>query len=134
MFKDPFNPTESELRVWANDPNAAYPEEMSQDWDLILANFDFAPSLIKLVCEESPNRKFFLSCLYILSGDCVRGKINKNCMEKVNELFMQVPHNCPADLSLWVERSKVLFNSPEKYEYDKWGWGDLANNDDAAEI
>ena len=36
-FQNAFAPSEEELREWASDPDAEYPEEMSQDWDLILA-------------------------------------------------------------------------------------------------
>jgi len=122
MFKDPLHPTENELRNWGNDPGAEYPDEMRQDWDLILANFNLAPILIKLVCEGSANSNFFLSCLYILSGDCVRGSIDNHSIQKVKSLFELVPPDPPAELDLWVIRSKILFNNPE--QYDNWFSGD----------
>ncbi|NER82498.1 MAG: hypothetical protein F6K42_23635 [Leptolyngbya sp. SIO1D8] len=129
-FKNAFAPTEDELREWAKDPDAEYPDEMSQDWDLILADFDMAPTLITLACEESPNRKFFISCLYILAGDCVRVGVRKAAIEKVENLFKLVPKDAPKDLQLWIKRSQILFEQPSSYEYQGWGYGDLAYNSD----
>ena len=125
-FEDVLYPTESELREWAKDPEAEFPEEMDQDWDLIVARFSLAPSLIKLSCEDSPNREFFVSCLYILSGNCVRTNVCMDSIKKVEGLFGLVPDNSPADLTLWVNRSIHLFKNPSFYKYPGWGYGDLA--------
>ena len=125
-FHNAFAPSEEELREWASAPDAEYPEEMSQDWDLILAEISYAPTLIKLACEESPNRKFFLSCLYILSGDCVRAEVNNVVISKVRDSFNLIPDDAPDDIKLWQTRSDCLFNDPSLYNYNDWGWGNLA--------
>ncbi len=120
-FKDALNPTEDELCQWAQDPDAEYPDEMSQDWDLILASRDLAPALIR--------REFFLGCLYTLSGDAVRGGSDDAWLNPIRALFDLVPEDAPTDLKQWVNRSKHLFLHPETYNYPDWGYGDLAYND-----
>lgn len=129
-FANAFAPTEEELREWASDPDAEYPEEMSQDWDLILAEPSYASTLITLACEDSPNRGFFLSCLYIISGDCIRTRVNELSINDVREAFKLIPEHAPEDVKLWKKRSDGLFNDPSLYNYDDWGWGDLAYDSD----
>ncbi len=125
-FVNALTPTEDELREWASDPEAEYPEEMSQDWDLILAEIGYAPTLIKLACENSPNRDFFLSCLYTLSGDCVRDQVDEKAISEIRQAFSLIPDGARQDIILWAKRSEDLFNKPNLYNYDDWGWGDLA--------
>ena len=68
-FRDALNPTDEELRQWAYTPDAGYPEEMSQDWDLCVTDFGRAPLLLQFAADsDCPNRGFFLSCLYLLVG------------------------------------------------------------------
>ncbi|TEW51226.1 hypothetical protein [Psychromonas algicola] len=124
-FIDAFSPTEEELRIWASNPEAEYPVEMSQDWDLILADINYAEILIKLACEESPNKDFFLSCLYILSG---ASRSDEKAISELKVMLKLVPFNASEDVKLWVKRSENLFNNPALYNYDGWGWGDLAQD------
>ena len=125
-FVNPFCPTESELREWARDPEAEYPEEVSQDWDLMITDFETAPMLLKLANEDSPNSQFFLACLYLLGGDCVRNGVNKVAVEKLKDILNLISTDAKPDVHLWKKRTLILLEKPKTFNYDDWCYGYLA--------
>jgi hypothetical protein len=131
-FINPLSPTENELREWAKNPEAEYPEEVSQDWDLIITGFETAPTLLKLANEDSPNRKFFLACLYLLAGDCVRSGFNQLSVEKLKDILSSISETAKQDIHLWAKRTLMLFEKPETFKYDDWCYGNLAYKDENA--
>ena len=48
---NPLDPTPEDLRVWAYTPDAEYPDEMPEDWDLMVAQIKNAPLLLELACD-----------------------------------------------------------------------------------
>ena len=126
MFDNPFEPTELELRDWAKNSEACYPDEISQDWDLVITSFETAPTLLKLANEESPNRKFFLRCLYLLAGDCVRNGVKQHKVNQLLSVLELMPMNAKSVIILWVKRTNELINTPSLFNYHEWCEGQLA--------
>ncbi|HLP86188.1 MAG TPA: hypothetical protein VK157_17680 [Phycisphaerales bacterium] len=84
-FVNPFNPTETELRAWAADADAMYPDEMSQDWDLVVAAWERASLIVELAGDEScPQQQFFLLALEALATRCLRctGQTGEPCVRE----------------------------------------------------
>ena len=67
---NPFDPTDDELRQWARS-DGPWPV---QDFDLIVAEAERLSLLLELA--SSPQREFFLRCLYLVVGDAVRSNFN----------------------------------------------------------
>ena len=127
------NPTPDDLRLWAYTPDAMYPDEMPQDWDLCITDFERAPLLLQFASDLAcPNRKFFLRCLYTLVGDCIRTPAGHADILDLHKVLQLVTLDAPQDIQLWVRRTEHLLAHPETYDYDHWGWGDLAYDDQSA--
>ncbi len=118
-MQDPMNPTDTELRQWAQDPQAMAPTE---DWDLILTD----PSRIVLIFELAadislPTRLFFLRCLYLYIGDFVRAHHQDPQWEqgafKILNLGKQNPQ---PDIRLWADRASDLLQNPSSFHSDDW--------------
>ncbi len=132
-LENPLDPTPDDLRRWAYTPDADYPDEMPQDWDLMVADIEKAEQLVELASAmDCPNRTFFLGCLYILAGDCVRLVHHRHEIPRLRNVFKCVRPDAPADVRRWVERSNRLLDHPEEFEYQGWGWGDLARGEPGA--
>ncbi|WCN37018.1 hypothetical protein [Aneurinibacillus uraniidurans] len=119
-MKDPWNPTHEEIIEWAYDKDSL----CEQDWDLAITDMENADVLLSLASDSScPSQSFFLNCIYLLVGDAIRSKksVNEiiellNRAEKINE-----PH-----IRKWIERSKVLIEKPETFNYELWCDGGFA--------
>ena len=70
---DPWNPSHADIRQWAYS-NEMIPE---QDWELALIGkvADQQLCLTLAADRDCPNRTFFLGCLYVFTGDTIRGTI-----------------------------------------------------------
>src|ERR1700741_4331650 len=113
-LSNPIDPTPEDLRLWAYTPEASYPDEVSQDWDLCVISFERAPLIIEFAADEScPNRYFFLSCLYTMAGDCVRTEAGKQNIPRLRSVLESVPDNASRLVKLWVQRSEHLLEHPE---------------------
>jgi len=129
-LSNPINPTAEDLRLWAYTPDADYPDEMSQDWDLCVTSFERAPLLVQFASDpDCPNRKFLLSCLYILAGDSVRDPDDRSDVPRIQEILRLVAPDAPPDVLRWVQRTERLLARPETYDYNRWGWGYFAYDD-----
>lgn len=130
---NPTDPTPEDLRLWAYTPEAEYPDEMPQDWDLCVISFERAPVILELASDEScPNRRFFLGCLYTMAGDCVRTDAGRRDIPRLRAVLSSVPNNPDPLIGLWLRRTQNLLEHPETYNYDSWSWGGLARDDSAA--
>ena len=130
-FKDAFNPTDEELTEWAFTEGATYPDEISQDWDLVITDFDRADLFIRLANDlDCPKRKFFLACLYLLIGDCERTEAGKRNIPQAKALLANINVTLVDDLALWQQRSLDLLDKRIKFNYQKWCLGGLAYRDD----
>lgn len=127
QFLDEINPTPDELRRWAYTPEAMCPNE---DWNLCVTEFENAPQFLEFVSDQAcPNRIFFLSCLYLLTGNTVRTPTGRKGIPQLEAIMAMVGPGSPADLRRWVERSRHLLAHPETFDYDLWCNGDLLWND-----
>jgi hypothetical protein len=132
-LSNPIDPTPEDLRLWAYTPDAQYPDEMSQDWDLCVISFERAPLMIEFASDDNcPNRRFFLACLYTMAGDCVRNEAGRRNIPQLRAVLGSLPEKPNRLVDLWAQRTRNLLDHPESYDYDSWGWGDLARNDSSA--
>jgi len=127
FFSDAVNPTDEEIERWAYIPDAKYPPEMSQDWDLCVTEPRRADLLEHLASDSScPNRKFFLSCLYLLVGDAVRTNGSTWRLDEARDWLSRVRAAAPDDIALFLQRATKVIVNPEEFEYNKWCWSGYA--------
>jgi hypothetical protein len=134
VFKDPWNPTVSEIRSWA------YSSEPSPDQDWILAvnlaavnSVDCKNLLFELACERNcPKRKFFVHALYFFVGDAIRSYINArepsliaNQVERLKQIknwLNSLSKAVVKDVRRWQSESMQLIANPARFDYDYWCW------------
>ena len=132
-FADVVNPTEAELREWAADPNAHYPQEMSQDWDLIVADWPRVELIAELAGDDTcPTRGFFLAVLYLMAGDCVRNAAGNVNIPNLRTLLGRLQNTRSESLSLFRTRALALLDDPSKFDYSLWCDGGYAYGRDSA--
>lgn len=127
FFADALNPTDGEIERWAYIPDANYPPEMSQDWDLCVTEPERADFLERLASDlRCPNRKFFLSCLYLLIGDAVRSYGAYWPLHNASVWLSRDRFAAPSDIELFLQRAKHVIADPRKFDYNKWCSGGYA--------
>ncbi|NQX71697.1 hypothetical protein HQN90_37045 [Paenibacillus alba] len=123
IFRDAqhaWNPTPEEIRAWA------YSDEKipDQDWELAVNSFENIPMICSFIDDDNCNEyhtSFFLSSLYVFTGDIVKsGEIKETArlsvlLEKVEMTAKSVK------LNDWIKRSKHLIQQPKTYDYAYWG-------------
>lgn len=121
-MKDPWNPTQEEIKRWAYDTGPISEEEKNmQDWELAVYGIKNIDLIISLVLDkECPKRKIFLGCLYVFVGDVIRRE-QKEEWDELEAILSKASHLKDTDIIDWVNRSKDLLAQPEKYEYKYWG-------------
>ncbi|MBD0384905.1 hypothetical protein [Paenibacillus sedimenti] len=123
IFRDSqhaWNPSSQEITEWAYS-NEKIPE---QDWELAVNSFENIPMICKLVDDsDCKHTSFFLSSLYVFTGDTVRGmKIEE--IQKLNALLDKLNMTAKSEeLKSWIARSKHLVQHPKTYTYANWGLG-----------
>jgi hypothetical protein len=124
-FVDRCNPTEDEIRRWANTPDAMYP---MQDWDLVLASEPSRWNLFfELAADPScPKRDAFVRLLYLIVGDAVRGNWVYSPRPAVEALIARGDGSPLDDLELWARRAGALLRDPALFDYEAWCCGGLA--------
>jgi hypothetical protein len=133
-FADIVNPTEAELREWAADPTASYPDEMSQDWDLIVADRPRVDLIVELAGDEScPTRRFFLAVLYLMAGDCVRNAAGNVNIPNLRALLARLENVHCGSLRVFRTRALALLADPSKFDYSSWCDGGYAYGRDSAD-
>ena len=117
MFKDVWNPTQKEIKKWA------YSDEIIdvQDWELAVAEFENIPMICALVDDERCKQtSFFLSALYVFTGDIIRSA-DSEIFEKLSQLLKQVKGTAKSEkLKLWIKRSQDIINHPEQHSNKYW--------------
>ncbi len=127
FFVDAVNPTHDEIIRWAYIDGAHYPPEMSEDWDLCIAEPDNRELLLRLACDAvCPNRKFFLSCLYLLLGDVVRSAGQTWSFEEASAWLRRSRVSSPEDVVAFFDRAVRLLAGEEPFNYDNWCDGGFA--------
>ena len=123
IFRDAqhaWNPTPEEIKTWA------YSEEMipEQDWELAVNSFGNIPMICTFIDDKNCKHiSFFLSSLYVFTGDIVRSEDIRE-IEKLKMLLDRVTMSAESEeLSNWINRSKGLITQPNTYNYAYWGLG-----------
>jgi hypothetical protein len=130
-FADAVNPTEAELREWAADPNARYPEEMPQDFDLIVADWSRVDLIAELAGDDScPKQDFFLAVLYLMAGDCLRYPAGNVNIPNLRSLLARLENTASESLRLFRTRALELLADPSKFDYAMWCDGGYAYSRD----
>ncbi|MBC2606301.1 hypothetical protein [Pelagicoccus albus] len=126
-MKDPYNPTEDEIREWAFTDISVEPR---QDWDLMLSHLNRTRLYLELASnDQCPTSEYFLSLLYLIVGDAVRTDFQTKKKSEIEDLLEVAETEFPKYfIHLWVTRSRELLLNPESFEYDEWCAGDLARN------
>jgi hypothetical protein len=120
-FADIVNPTPEELRRWAADPDADYPDEMSQDWDLIVADWSRIDVIVELASDPAcPMRWFFVAVLYLMAGDCVRNEAGHQNTPHLNALVHRLESATSEPLILFRQRALGLLANPSTFDYKLW--------------
>jgi hypothetical protein len=131
-FADAANPTPEELRHWASDPEASYPDEISQDWDLIVAHWSRIDLIVELASDaRCPNRGFFLVVLYLMAGDCVRNESGNQNIPQLRALITRLERPPSESLRLFRQRALELLDDPSKFDYQLCCDGGYAHQSDA---
>ena len=115
-MRDPFDPTDAELREWAAS-DEPWPFE---DFDLMVADVEQAPLLLELT--SSRKRDFFVSCLYLVVGDAVRSSFNTASRADVEAALEHAAATAAEDAVIrrWIEQSRKLLASPGDFDYETW--------------
>lgn len=117
-MKDPWNPTEEEIRDWAFDVNKLCPV---QDWDLAVADLKYKKALLSLASDPAcPKREFFLAVLYLIVGDAVRSRWQAHRQSEINKLLAEACRYSDVSVLRWVERSQHLIGNPGEFDYNLW--------------
>jgi|SRR6478735_9048313 len=131
FFTDAVNPTDEEIVRWAYIEGAHYPPEMSQDWDLCVTGPARRELLVRLASDSScPNRKFFLSCLYLMIGDCIRSSGSTWRKEDASAWLCGARPPVPPDVQHFFERAKDLVAGRSALVYEQWCDGGYAYRDE----
>ncbi len=118
LFRDVWNPTSLEISEWAYS-NEKIPD---QDWELAVNNYENIPMICTFIEDEKCcHTAFFLSSLYVFTGDIVRSNDVKE-IEKLSVLLSKLEMRAKSEkLKDWIKRSKYLLQHPKSYDYAYWG-------------
>ncbi|MFG2903290.1 hypothetical protein ACGFZH_40200 [Streptomyces zaomyceticus] len=118
-FEDVANPTPAEMAAWAYAPEAQPP--VAQDWDIIATRPAFGSLFLTFAADRRcPQRRFFLSCLYLLAGDAVRTRFWTMPEAVLSALTDEAMSVGEAWVGTWGARTRALLRSPESFEYEDW--------------
>jgi len=130
-FVDAVNPTDDELHLWAADPNAMYPHEMPQDWDLVIADWDREALIVALASDDRcPQQEFFLRLLYMLAGECFRTLGGRANIPRLQMLLERLASSNSPAMRTFRARAMQLLKDPSSFDRDYW-CGGLFRNDDS---
>jgi hypothetical protein len=123
-MKDPYNPINEELREWAFDVDALWPE---QDFDLAVAKLNLSEIILELSSDNNcPKQRFFVKCAYLIVGDAVRTDYYTASRQDVVAFLEKAKKTGNHYLFRFVEQSNELIQNPSKFDYDQWCDGGLA--------
>ncbi|GAB4210872.1 MAG: hypothetical protein OHK0012_02290 [Synechococcales cyanobacterium] len=124
-MKDPWNPTNEELRDWAFDHDAMWP---TQDFDLSVADLGFCEIILELASDNTcPKQRFFVQCAYLIVGDAVRTDYKTATKLDVSGFLDKAKKTGNKHMLKFVEQSSDLMRNPLKFDYEQWCDGGLAH-------
>ena len=125
-FANAVDPTASELRAWAYQPDSVALESMPQYWDLLVAGDRLVSTVFALAMDTNcPARRFALHCLYIYAADAIRTKFRAHPKRRLRRLVEQAEDDGDELLEMWAHNTRVLLALPELFDYHDWCEGGL---------
>jgi hypothetical protein len=125
-FENPVDPSPSELRAWAYDPDSVPLDSMPADWDLLVSGDHLVATLFELAMDRScPARRFALHCLYIYAADGVRTNFKAHPKRRLRRLVEQAEKAGDELMTTWAHNTRVLLARPELFDYHDWCEGGL---------
>jgi hypothetical protein len=125
-FENPVDPSPSELRAWAYDPDSVPADSMPADWDLLVSGDHLIQTLFELAMDPScPARRFALHCLYIYAADGIRTNFRAHPRRRLRRFVEQAEKSGDESMSTWAHNARVLLARPELFEYRDWCEGEL---------
>jgi len=128
-MRDPYDPTDEELREWAYA--VPRPLQPVQDFDLMVTTERRGELLLSLAADlDCPSHAWFLHCLYLLVGDAVRSQYGTSQRARIEQLVASGRASVAPTVQRWCERSEDLLAHPEQFSYEQWCSGGLAREHD----
>jgi hypothetical protein len=125
-FANPVDPSPTELRAWAYQPDSVPPETMPPDWDLLLAGDHLVLTLFELAMDPAcPARRFALHCLYIYAADGIRTDFKAHPRRRFRKLVDQAERSGDELMRTWAHNARTLLARPELFVYRDWCEGGL---------
>ncbi len=122
---DSWNLSEQEIRDWAHDPSAGWPDE---DWDMRVAGHENAALIFQLADEACPQADFFVHCLYVRVGcfaSFAAADASLISNGEIDMLIARAANSQNPDVRRWGERSKAFLANPDAFDRESWvkcGW------------
>ncbi|WP_298867208.1 DUF6714 family protein [uncultured Gimesia sp.] len=118
---DDTNPTHQQIRDWANDPNAEWPD---QNWKTTVACRENANLILSLASEPCPQSDFFVDCLYRLINLSVTTNGKSISVIQIVELFQKGAKGSNWKVLNWIDRAYAFFSknnlTPDDWKIDNW--------------
>jgi hypothetical protein len=128
-FANLVDPRPDELRAWAYQPESVPLDVMPEDWDLLIAGDDLAPTVFELAMDpQCPARRFFQHCMYIYAADSVRQNATGPRRRRLKRYVERAEEAGDEPMSVWAHNCRVLIDRPEIFEYAEWIEGGLVRH------
>jgi hypothetical protein len=125
-FANPVDPTSSELRAWAYNPDSVTAQNMPAEWDLLVAGDPLIGTLLDLALDpDCPARRFALHCLYIYAADAIRTKFRAHPKRRLRRLVEKAEDEGDELMVLWAHNTRMLLAVPDLFDYRDWCEGGL---------
>ncbi len=128
-FANPVDPTSSELRAWAYNPDSVTAHNMPPEWDLLVAGDPLIGTLLDLALDpDCPARRFALHCLYIYAADAIRTKFRAHPKRRLRRLVEKAEDEGDELMVLWAHNTRMLLAVPDLFDYREWCEGGLVRH------
>ncbi|MFB9234795.1 hypothetical protein ACFFWC_04480 [Plantactinospora siamensis] len=128
-FANPVDPSATELRAWAYQPDSVPLHSMPPDWDLLVSGDHLVGTLFDLAMDRTcPARRFAQHCLYIYSADGIRTKFRAHPRRRLRKLVERAEREGDESMLTWAHNCRMLLARPELFDYHDWCEGGLVRS------